>query len=188
MVPLKRIRMIGICGLLFVSLMSAAASSQDSQITARQGSPEQEANPVQEFESPMVLELPLPDLRKFARGYAKTFSQELQGFVCEDSSIAELTVSRGKTSGRGNNAETSIDLEGIVYVRPSYDRLADLELSLVKDDRTIATATIRGINAEEDYRTKFKTRLKLSLQDFEGAFDGKPSPKLKIMMSVMDND
>jgi hypothetical protein len=136
----------------------------------------------------MVLELPLPDLRGYAPGYGKTFTRGIRRFVCADSSIDELTVSRGKTSGRGENVQTSIGIEGFVYVRPSYDRLVDLELSLVKEDRTIATATVHDIDAGEEYRTKFKTRLKLPLEELEAGFEGEPQPKLKIVLSVADND
>jgi len=110
----------------------------------------------------MVLELPVPDLR----------------------GLLQATVRRSPGRFEDSSAGLIIDK----HVRPSYDRLVDLELRVVKEDRTIATETIHDIDAGEEYRTKFKTRLKLSLQKLEAAFEGEPPPTLKIVMSIMEND
>lgn len=177
------LRQTRVASIAFIVALALTGSTVSGQISARQGE-----KPVQEFESPMILELPLPQVLDFATGYGKTFSKDIESFVCDDTSIVTLTVIRGKSSGRGDKAKILIDFEGQIYVRPSFDRLVDVEFSVLQGENSIGETAAREIDAGEEYKTKFKATLKLPLQDLEEAFAGEMPPILKIVMSVIDND
>ncbi|HEX9944131.1 MAG TPA: hypothetical protein VGG03_19130 [Thermoanaerobaculia bacterium] len=66
---------------LFVLLSLALCASLSAQVVARQGSPAE--SPLQEFKSPMVLDLPLADFPALAFGTGRDF-KEVRKFYCED--------------------------------------------------------------------------------------------------------
>ena len=167
-------------------LLLAVSGETSAQVAAYQGVAKED--PVEEFESPMVLELPLPDLGDLAVGSTKNIGQKLRHFVCEDTSIHALLVKRGRDKKRDGSLETSLDLQGFLYVRPSFDRLVNVELTLLKDDAVIAKAVKRRIDAEEGDRTKFKTSFKVQAEEFDAIFGQEPFPTLKLVVSVADND
>ena len=168
-----------------ICLAIASAGAAFAQVKAYQGKPKQE--PVQEFDSPMILELEVPGLGDLSPGESRGIGGPLRRFVCDDASIHTLRVERGRDRKRGGRRETSLVLEGMVHVRESYDRLVNLELTLAKGTRVFAEQTVYRIDAEEEKYRKFKATLALSFEDFDELITGDPVPHLKIVMSVFDN-
>ncbi len=163
-----------------------AVGESSAQVSAYQG--EAKKNPVQEFESPMVLEVPLQELADLPTGKPKNIGSKLRYFVCEDTSVQALVFTRGRNKKRKGHRETPLDLEGFLYVRPSFDRLANVELSVIKGDVVIAHDVQYRIDAEEGKRSRFKTSFKFPAEEFQAIFGEEPYPKLKIVLSVIDND
>ena len=136
----------------------------------------------------MILELEVPGLGDLGPEESRFVDGQLQRYVCDDASIHSLQVGRGRDRKRGGRQETSLVIEGKVHVRPSYDRLVDLELTLTKGTRVFGELKVSRIDAEEGQNRKFKARLALSPEDLEELVTGGPVPSLKIVMSVSDNN
>lgn len=172
--------------LLAVALAATLPVAAKAQVVAYQG--EAKPEPVKEFESPMVLEVPVSGLGSLPPRAARNFGAQLRDYVCDDVKIHTLSVRKGRTRKRQGRLETSLDLEVMLYVRPSYDRLVDLHFSFIKEDEVVLQARKNQIDAEEGYYPKFKHTFKLPVDEFERIFNQEPVPKLKIKMSVEDND
>lgn len=178
---MKKIAELLAVGVAIAAFLAPAVGAQE--VVARQGA-RQEGPIEEEFESPMVLEIPLGWLGRLERGQGQALGPEISNYVCDDVSLVTLRVSRGKGGGK---TRAVVEFLGFVSVRNSYDRLVDLDLSLLSGEKAIASAVIHRVDAEENKNTKFQAQMTIPRAEFEAAFEGEPQPTLKIVMRVQDN-
>jgi hypothetical protein len=166
------------------ALLALTAALLGAQVVARQGDPAQP--PLQEFKSPMVLELPLKDFRGLPEGTGREF-KEVRKFYCEDVVLSQFLVSPRKETRRGKPTVVRLDIRGALSVRPSYDRLATLRFDLVNGEERFATTQVPRINAEEGRTHTFSTSLSLDGEEYERFFTTGDNPRLQITLTVSDN-
>jgi len=162
-------------------LALCAVTSLHAQVVARQGDPA--VSPLQEFKSPMVLDLPMKGFRELSFDTGKDF-KEVRKFYCDDLVISQLLVSKKEDGRRGG---IKLEIKGAVSVRPSYDRLAILRFDLVKGEERIATTQISGINAEEGKTRSFATVLRLDANEAAAFLSPEADPILRVTVTVKDN-
>lgn len=162
----------------------AVSRPGESQVTARQGSP---AEPeIVRFNSPMVLEIPLSDIRTLPPE-AQRQLPGVRKYVCDnDVSLTQMYVAK-KYSGRKRERQLALAINGAILVTDSYDRLVDIGMRLVRDGRLLANATVRGISAEEERTTPFKLMLPVTEPVLEDAFAGGALPTLELTLTVHNN-
>jgi len=159
-------------------------ASSIGQVVARQGGPSD--NSIEEFKSPMVLDLPLKDFQAIPSNAGKYFN-ELRKYYCDDLVISELLVSKKDETHRGKAAGMRLDVQGAVTVRPSYDRLATLRFDIVKGEERLASAEVAGIKAGERKTRKFSTKLTLDADQLARLFAAGPDPLLRITVTVQSD-
>lgn len=170
--------------LVLISLLASPAFLT-AQVVARQGTPAE--SPLEEFKSPMVLDLPIQDFKDLARNTGKDF-KEVRKYYCDDLVITQLIVTKREESKRGKPPVIRLDIRGSIAVRPSYDRLAILRFDVVKSEKRFATAQVSQIDAEEGKTRTFATSLRLEAEDFDLLFaEGEP-PLLRVTVTVQDNN
>ena len=152
-----------------------------AQVVAKQGVPD-----IRDFRSPMILELPLPNLANLPIGAIKSLGPQLQGYSCEGVSVPLLVLKVSQRKPRTNPTLT-IDISGAVRVPPSRDRFVDLAFVILKDGKAMATARIQRLDAEEDRPTTFDSSVHLNEGDLKTAFTSDPPPRLQLTVSVADN-
>ena len=165
----------------WVLLASFAVPASQGQVVARQGDPSEAS--VQEFKSPMVLDLPLKDFQKISSGTGKHFA-EVRKYYCDDLMISELLVTK-KTDARYGGMRLS--LEGAVTVRPSYDRRATLRFDVVKGEEKLATTQVAGIKAGERKTRKFSAELNLGPATVARLFAEGEAPMLRVTVTVQSD-
>jgi hypothetical protein len=166
------------------ALLALTAALLGAQVVARQGDPAKP--PLQEFKSPMVLDLPLKDFHDLPAGTGRDFT-EVRKFYCEDVGLSRLLVSPRKESRRHKPAVVHLDIRGSLSVRPSYDRLATLRFDLINGEVRFATAQMPRIDAEEGKTQTFSTSLSLDEEEYERFFTTGDNPRLQITVTVSDN-
>ena len=166
------------------TLLTLAAASLAAQVVARQGDPAE--SPLQEFKSPMVLELPLKDFRDLPEGTGRDF-KEVRRFYCEDVVLSQLVVSPRKESRRGKSPLVRLDIRGTLSVRPSFDRLATLRFDLINGEERFSTIQVPRINAEEGKTRTFSTSMSLEEVEYERFFSTGDNPRFQITVAVSDN-
>jgi hypothetical protein len=171
-----------LCTALLLLVGLAWAPTADSQVVARQGTPE-----VTEFHSPMILELPLPALVGLPIGSGKTLGAKLQSYSCEGVSVPVLLLNVSKRKPKQDPTLT-IDVSGVLRVPPSHDRLVDLTFSILSNGKSLATAQIKRRDAEEDRDTSFRTSLLVNEQALRSAFTLDPPPTLQLTVAVAKDD
>jgi hypothetical protein len=154
------------------------------QVVARQGDPAE--SPLQEFKSPMILDLPLKDFKGIPWKAGKDF-KEVGRFYCEDLVISRLGVAKREESHRGKPSGMRLDIQGAVTVRPSYDRLATLRFDIVKGEARLATTQVSHLNAEEGKTRSFSAEVILGPEDIERLFAAGADPLLRITVTVQNN-
>lgn len=152
------------------------------QVDARQGDPKEERP--NDFTSPMVLELPLPNLSELEDREAHRFGDGIKEYYCDDVAIHELRLKRDRRRPKRGGARIFFDLRGKLYVRPSHDREVTLTLALVQGENSLAETVIEDIEAEEKKYKSFKSRLDPRESDLDAAFATEPEPLLRITMWV----
>lgn len=155
-----------------------------AQVVARQGNPSEA--PLQEFKSPMVLDLPIRNFKVMPPDTGKEF-KEVRKYYCDDLVISQLLVTKRKDSQRGKPPGLQLEIHGAVSVRPSYDRLATLRFDVVKGEERFATNQVFNINAEEGQTHSFTTGLKIEAEDLDRLFAEGESPLLRVTVTVQDN-
>lgn len=164
---------------LFVSATPGGISI-DAQVVAKQGAPA-----TTDFRSPMILEIAMPNLVGAPVGAAASLGSQLAGYSCDGVSVPALRI---RIARRRDGQDLELELSGTVKVPPSHDRLVDLDFVVLGDSKTLAVATARRIDAEEDRTTVFKTRMRLSEATLRDAFALTPSPILQLTVTVVSND
>lgn len=171
--------------LLFLIPLLASPAPSTAQVVARQGTPAESS--LEEFKSPMVLDLPIQDFKNLAPATGKDF-KEVRKYYCEDLVITQLIVTKREESKRGKPSAIKLDIRGAIAVRPSYDRLAILRFGIVKGEKRFATAQVSQIDAEEGRTRTFATNLRLDAEDFDRLFvEGEP-PLLRVTVTVQNNN
>jgi len=172
----------GLAACLFV--LAAACQPVDAQVIARQATPAED--PRQYFDSPMVLELPLPDLRETARSHNLSAGTEIRNFVCDAVTLHHLVIVRGKTRGKGAKAQVPLELTGVVTVGSSRDKEVLVNYSFMKEETAIATFATKRTEVEEERSKAFRVKLRMSEAKLRTLYEGDPEPVLKIMVTVWD--
>jgi hypothetical protein len=167
-----------------LAFLTLAAASLGAQVVARQGDPAE--SPLQEFKSPMVLELPLKDFRDLPKGAGRDF-KEVRRFYCEDVVLSQLVVSPKKETRRGKPPVVRLDIRGALSVRPSFDRLATLRFDLINGEERFSTTQVPRINAEEGKTQTFSASLSLAEEEYQRFFTTGDNPRLQITVVVSDN-
>lgn len=159
-------------------------SAVQAQVVARQG--ETQESPLQDFKSPMILDLPLKDLPVLPFNSGKDF-KEVRKYYCDDVVLSQLVVVKKKDSRRGQPPGVRMEIRGTVSVRQSHDRLVTLRFDVVKGEERFATAQVSHVNAEEGETTPFTAGLRLAAEEIERLFaEGEPAV-LRVTMAVADN-
>jgi hypothetical protein len=169
---------------ILLSLIITIPSFLSAQVVARQGAPAE--SPIQEFKSPMILDLPLKDFQALPFKAAKEF-KEVQKYYCDDLVLSQLVVAKKEDSHRGKPPGMRLEIRGFAFVRPSYDRLASFRFDVVKGEEKIATAQVLHFNAEEGRTSPFTSELRLTAEDLERLFAAGEPPVLRVTVTVVDN-
>jgi hypothetical protein len=170
--------------LLAVVLTLALPWPGISQIVARQGTAAE--SPLQDFKSPMILDLPLQDFKQIPSGSGRDF-KEVRKYYCDDLMVSQLFVTKKEESHRGKPSSWRLEIRGAVSVRPSHDRLATIRFDAVKGEEGVATAQVSQINAEEGKTQSFKVRLNLAPDEVDRLFAAGEPPLLRVTVTVQDN-
>ena len=170
--------------LLLLSLILAHSLSLHAQVTARQGDPSESA--AREFKSPMILDLPLKDFQRLTSGSGKDI-KEVQKYYCDDLTISRLVITKKEESHRGKPSGLHLEIDGSLYVRPSYDRLVTLRFDAVKGEDRLATIQVSDISVGEGRTKGFKADLYVHPAALDRLFaEGMPA-LLRVVVTVQDN-
>src|SRR5262245_28178541 len=112
-----------------VAIVVSIPSVSSAQIVAHQGTVDTEHH----FKSPMVLQLPLPNLTTLPAGTRREVSAEISRFSCDDVSVATLTVEH-KAGPRHPDGKLITAFAGSIRVPASFDRLVDVSLVVKKGE------------------------------------------------------
>lgn len=162
----------------------AASARAEMQVTARQGTPPapQEVH----FASPMVLELPFPNVTAVGPDSVLRLP-EVYRYICDNHVLLRgLTVEK---QYKGPRKARSLELliSGQVFVAESYDRKVDIAFRLQSLDSDIATQTLRNLKAEEGRATPFKIVIPVDEQKLLPAYTAETSPILQLTVTVRDD-
>lgn len=172
---------------LLIGISLSVAASQihaSAQVTARQG--EAPAPKIVQFESPMILELPLPDVLALKPGNAKRLA-EVRNYICDkDVSLLSLTAT---TRYKGPKKARSMELivSGLVSIIDSYDRRVDIRLRLKDGETEIGTGFLRNYSAAEERNTEFSVSLPVDEVKLQAAFTSERKPVLELTLTVRDD-
>ena len=159
--------------LLTLALLNATSAHQ---IVVRQG----REDTSKQFQSPMVIEVPLPDLDEKLR----LVSTDLANYTCDGVSIRALTVARAK---RAKGKIAVLEFHGFIRVPESFDRQVDVTVALNAGAVTVAKGERLRIDAEEGRGTRVRVSLPVEETLLNGALASDARPTLKITMVVRDN-
>lgn len=169
---------------LVIMLLAVSQVPASSQVVARQGTPP----PPKEthFASPMVLELPLPDVRSLDTDAARRLG-EVREFICDnDVRILNLAIARQYTGPRKNRS-LQLLVTGLISVGDSYDRRVDIALRLRSGEEAVATQTLRNVSAEEERVTPFRVVVPVDESALSAAYAAAHPATLEITLTVRDD-
>jgi hypothetical protein len=167
--------------ILGIALFAAAIPSYPD-VVARQGTNVDPRENRQQFESPMIVELPWASLRELPEGDSRGYG-EFQRFWCEDARLVGVRATRDRRGRKGDR----IELAGGIQVEDSFDRIARVEVRLAIGERTLVVGEHARIDAEEEKVTPFRVRLDLppaTLAELDAAGD---EAKLVVRLALRDN-
>lgn len=126
-----------------------AARAVSQPAVVRQGT----VIPVERFESPMVLELPLVFGRSGVLMSAFRTPEEqkrTRKFLCDGAFLYDLTLKAGKLSRGGD-----VDIDGKVTIGVEHgeDRRVDVLTEIVRGEEVLASSRIANLKVEEDERS-----------------------------------
>jgi len=171
---LARISAVAVC----LSMPSVSIA----QIVARQGTVDAE----HQFKSPMILQLPAPNLTKLPAGTRIVVSADIGRFTCDVVSVATLTVEH-KTGPRHSTGKLIAEFAGSIGVPASFDRLVAVSLVVRRGEMTLGKTSAANINAEEGRSTPFRATIALDEAQLISAFSSEPLPILEITVTVRNN-
>lgn len=136
------------------------------------------------FQGSMVLEVPFEGLEALKNGESKEVNT-LNNFICDDTSLQALTLMR---LPRGGHEKSSFQVDVLVFVRPSFDRMVGLFLTLMDGDREISSMAMTGIRASETRVSVGHGAWEMKADELKALGEEGHHPKLKILMKVVPND
>lgn len=120
-----------------------------------------ESQQQKEFDSPMVLELPLDEYWAYSRD-ATWATRALRDYSCEGVTLDELRlVDKNDRDGRHERTVVIVEMVN----RGSQDKKVDVDFDLVRGDQLVASAHIKGQSVEEDDDNTEKAKFPISLRD-----------------------
>lgn len=170
--------------LTLIALIAAAPLPASPQATARQGTaPPPE---VSHFASPMILDLPLPNVTSLEPGSVLRLG-DVYKYIC-DNHVKLLNLTIGKQY-KGPKKARSLELivSGSVSVIDSYDRRVDIALQLRSGEEKIASQILRNFSAEEERTTPFRILLPVEESKLAAAYSAEQAPILELTLTVRDD-
>jgi hypothetical protein len=167
-----------------VLLLAVAPAPSAAQVAARQGT----APPPQEehFASPMVLDLPLPNVAALGTGSALRLP-EVRKYICDQHvSLLGLTVSK-QYKGFRKARSMELVVAGSVFVDDSYDRRVDIAVKVRSGGQELAAQTLRHHSAEEERTTPFRVVIPVDEARLTEAAASEHPPVLELTLTVRDD-
>jgi hypothetical protein len=179
-----RLRRLATTLALSLATLASAAQAQVARqgATVRQGSPD----PAHVFHSPMIIEVPLPDISHISPGQGLTISSDLSQYICDDTSLGKLTV-EVKKPRRTETGKQILEFPGTVHVAKSRDRLVDVSMAVKQGNLVLATASATNLDVEEEATGSFRIRLAIDELTLHQALASDQHPTLEITLVVRDN-
>lgn len=166
--------------LVVVCLVAGAAGASWAQATARQGD---SPSDVVEFDSPMILELPLPAQKLLVAG-TQVHLANVRRYICDDDvSLLNLRLGKGREE-RGSAGELELVVTGAVLVADSHDRRVDIALRLKSGDEVLASETLRNYSVEEGATRPFRLVLPVQESMLDAAYAAQPKPMFELTLTV----
>jgi hypothetical protein len=150
-----------------------------AQVTARG----ETASEILEFESPMILDLPLPDVGTLTPD-AQRRLPDVHKYVCDDDvSLASLAITK-RSKGPKRARTYELVITGVVVVADSYDRRVDIAFRIRSGEETLLLETLHNLKTEEGRATPFRFDLP-SLESRLAAASGEGSTlNLELTLTV----
>ena len=165
-------------------MLSSTAAATLGQVVAKQG--EALPSPDKHFDSPMILELPLPNVASLD-DHSSLRLADVRHYICDSNvSLLNLTVSK---QHRGTRKSRSLEIvvAGTVWVAASYDRRVDIAVALRSGETNLASNVLRNQSAEEERLTSFRVSLPVDESRLATALAAAPSPTLVLTVTVRDD-
>lgn len=162
-------------GVSFI-LYSLLQTSARAQIVATQG--QAALDDSKRFVSPMVLDLPVPELQ----GVSSLRDHQVAGirqYHCEDASIPMMAI-KVEPGAKGGRA---YEVSGMLLVDESFDRFITVNLQLMGGGVDLGHGRQMNISVEERKSNRFLVRFKLN-KEAAARFDAAPEPFLRLTMHV----
>lgn len=167
---------------LLTVAVALLGSTGSAQVTARQGT-----SGLIRFDSPMILEMPLPDISRLPVGAVAALTSDIAKYRCDDVSLRFLSIRVRDRPRSGGTGTMTIEFTGAVHVPPSQDRLVSIGFVAKQAGTTLGSATVKKVDAEEDRVTNYRVILKLDQARLVDAFASDPSPLLEMSVTVSNN-
>lgn len=170
--------------LVLAATLMLGAGICRSQVTAHQGtSPPSE---IVHFASPMILDLPLPDLGSVDAG-SQAQLPKVRMYICDrDVSLLNLAIAK-QYKGPRKARSLQLVISGSVFVAESYDRRVDIDLRLKSGDEVLGTQRLRNHKTEEGRSTPFRLFLPVDESRVIAALAAQPAPTLEVTLTVRDD-
>lgn len=160
--------------------VAAAPILAPPQVTARQGTAALDTGL---FESPMILDLPLPNLQPFKSGVTLKLP-DVRTYICDNNvSLSTLGVTK-RYNGPKKARSLVLIVSGFISVTDSYDRRVDIKLRLKDNEEVLTTGVLRNSKAEEGRVTPFRLSLLVDESKFQAAYSPGRTPILELTLTV----
>ena len=169
---------------LSVVALAIAQAPALAQVVARQGTPPPPTET--HYASPMILELPLPDVRPLQRGSTLRLA-EVRNYICDSHvRLQGLTIAK-QYVGPKKARSLQLILSGSISVSDSYDRLVDITVRIKTGETTMVSHPLRNVSAEEERVTPFRIRVPVAEPRLESAYASTVPPTVELTLTVRDN-
>lgn len=173
-------RSVGVAVLVLIPWLGTCFAA-GAQVVAKQGEVQEKVV----FKSPMVLELPFAKVRGLDQGEGTPF-KGLETYVCDDTRLTRLVVTRTRASERKGDVYT---FDGTVAVGNSHDRWVTIDLDLVLLDAVLAKASVVDLDAEEEKERDFQLKLEVPAEATARLFAAEgQGAQFRLKVSVQDNN
>ncbi|HKO57422.1 MAG TPA: hypothetical protein VJ276_16220 [Thermoanaerobaculia bacterium] len=166
----------------FTTLLVLLSPPAVAQATARQGEPSQDISDRQEFQSPMVIELPLhvTDPETWGAGWVRA-EDHVDRFICDGVYLKDFVVSADRRRGAKLRLRYRLVLAN---ARGGIDKLVDVKLELFRGAEVLQGLVLKDVDVEEG---------RVVTKDMEGEFSqatitAEPRLQIRITLKVTVND
>ncbi len=168
---------------LTIVLLAAAQSLSIAQVAKQGTAPPPEE---QHFASPMILDLPLPNVASIKPGSVLRLA-DVRKYICDQHvSLIGLTVAK-EYKGPRKARTMELVVSGLVLVRDSYDRRIDLAVKIRSGDDELATQWLRNHSAEEERSTPFRILVPVDESRLTALHATEHPPLLELTLTVRDD-